>query len=101
MGTATIALSFTLYTRSPTRSAAIGCSPDGVAMGVSGAAQIGHDPRRHCHTPPSHEMTRSQSGPQDAPGVLQGEPAWGIFVGHPAPGVAQAHSGGSIVWQMG
>jgi len=33
--------------------------------------------------------------------VSQGEPACGIFVGHPVPGVAHAHSGGSIIWQLG
>ena len=46
-------------------------------------------------------MSRWQSGPQEAPGVLQGVPACGITVGQPAAGVAQNHRGGSIDWQMG
>jgi hypothetical protein len=46
-------------------------------------------------------MTRLQSGPHDASGVLHGEPACGIFVGQPEPGTAQAHSGGEMVWQLG
>src|SRR5450432_4115530 len=46
-------------------------------------------------------MDNVQSGPQDAPGVLHGVPAWGISAGQPAAGVAQYHCGGSTVWQMG
>jgi hypothetical protein len=46
-------------------------------------------------------MFSVQSGPQEAPGVLQGEPDCGITAGQPAAGVAQCHSGGSMVWQIG
>jgi hypothetical protein len=46
-------------------------------------------------------MGSVQSGPQDAPGVLHGVPAWGITAGQPAAGLAQYHCGGSTGWQMG
>lgn len=75
--------------------------PLGVAMGVWGAAQIGQLPCSHCQTPPSHRMTSLQSGPHEAPGTLQGDPACGIVDGHPAGGDSQYHCGGSIVWQTG
>jgi hypothetical protein len=46
-------------------------------------------------------MFSSQSGPHIWPGVLHAEPAWGMGTGQPAGGVAQAHWGGSIGWQIG
>src|SRR3954470_13012647 len=41
MGAATMASPSTVYTRSPTRKSAMGRSPRGVAMGVSGDAHTG------------------------------------------------------------
>jgi hypothetical protein len=86
-GTTTIASWSSLYTRSPTRSDAIGRSPSGVAIGVSGAAQIGHCPP-HCHRPSVQVIVKVQSGPQDAPGALHGVPACGITGGQSPAGLA-------------
>lgn len=46
-------------------------------------------------------MRRLQSGPQEAPSVVQGEPASGARAGQPARTGEQAHAGGSIVWHTG
>lgn len=70
-------------------------------MGVSGAAQTGHWPPPHCQMPLVQVMVSVQSGPQDAPGVLQGVPDCGITAGQPVAGAAQCHAGGLMVWQMG
>jgi hypothetical protein len=75
--------------------------PDGVAIGVSGEAQIGQLPTLQRHAPPSHTISPSQSGPHEAPGVAHGAPAFGSAAGHPSRGAAQAHSGGSTGWQIG
>lgn len=88
-------------TRSPTRSDAIGCSPSGVATGLSGAAHIGHMPPPHCQTPSVQVMVKVQSGPHDAPGALHEVPACGITVGQPVAGPAQYHWGRSMGWQTG
>jgi hypothetical protein len=62
---------------------------------------MGHSPVAHCQTPLVQVIVSVQSGPQDAPGVLQGAPDCGITAGQPAVGVAQCHSGGLMGWQMG
>jgi hypothetical protein len=72
-----------------------------VAIGVSGAAQMGHSPVAHCQMPLVQVIVSVQSGPQDAPGVLHAVPDCGITAGHPVAGAAQCHSGGLMGWQMG
>ena len=69
----------------------MGRSPFGVAIGVSGAAQMGQLPRAQRQKPFVQVMVRLQSGPQEAPGVLQGLPACGIRAGQPDAGLAQYH----------
>jgi hypothetical protein len=68
---------------------------------VVGAAQIGHAPRSHCQTPPSHLIESMHSRPHSSPGVLHGVPAEGAVMGQLARGLSQNQLGGAMGLQTG